>query len=228
MTTFFSVPTSDVTRTVSFTIDVDQAKDAYAFSHLWNNPMHGHVLSMHPIESDTPSVSIMNMSNEPMILVANSPTLGAYVIGHWHANEAVGVPLAAITSGHVQPSPYVIVLQDTTAFKCTAYLHRKKTNQPYYVREESVWLPKGVYTSIGHVAATLNQGITMRGERNGYIFHFVTHGGKLSVEASHKQPEPSFMEIVPLHTGLGLMEQDVVRLRTKERLDFPYGACCLI
>ncbi len=214
---------------MSFTIDVDQSnKDPHAFAHMWNNPMHGHVLSMHPIESDSPAVSIMNMSNEPMVLVANSQTLGAYVIGYWSGNEAVSVPLAAITSGGVPPSPYVIVLQDTPAFKFTAYLHRKKTNQPYYVREESVWLPKGVYTSMGHVAATLNQCITMRGERNGYIFHFVTHAGKLSVEASHKQPEPSFMEIVPLHLGFGLMEQDVVRLRTKERLDFPYAACCLI
>lgn len=231
MTTFISVPYGDVTRAVSFTINTENIeKLVRGFIDAWNDPFHGHVFTMEPaVAQEDEYVSLMNMSNEPMILVANKPYHGSYIIGQWEANEIRNVHMTAFIANSVEQTyPFVTVLQDTPVFKFTAYLHRKKSDQPYYVREDIISLPKGVYVGIGNVAATLNQNITMRGERNGFIVHFVTRGGKLCVEASHKQPEPSFVEIVPLHIGLGLVEQDVVRLRTKERLDFPYAPCCLI
>jgi hypothetical protein len=227
MTTFFSVPNSDVCRFVSFTINIqDLTTNSHLFVNAWNDPFHGHVFTMELAEEEY--VMVSNMSNEPMILAASSSQYGAYVIGQWGANEVMKIHLRAFTTGVFQTNPIVIVFQDTPIFKFTAYLHRKKTSQQYYAREEQIVLPKGVYIGIGHIAATLNQGITMRGERNGFIFHFVTRGGKLCVEASHKQPEPSFLEVVPLHTGLGLAEQDAMPLRTKERLEFPYSPYCLI
>jgi hypothetical protein len=96
------------------------------------------------------------------------------------------------------------------------------------VREETIVLPRGVYKDIGYIAATLNQGVGLRGERNGFIYNFITRGGKLAIEASHKQPEPSFMEIVPCNFGLGLMEQDVLHLRTNEKLVFPFDVVSVI
>ncbi len=223
-TTFFSVPHSDVTRTVSFIVDTNFSTNEFIES--WNDPFHGHVFS---IESEQDNhVTVLNKSTEPMILIANNPYSGAYLVGYWGSNEMQKMDVDVLMKGNIQSHSYFIAFEDHPVFKFTAYLHRKKSTQPYYVREETIALPKGVYCGIGHVAATLNQNITMRGERNGYIIHFVTRNGKLCIEASHKQPEPSFVEVIPLHYGLGLTEQDVVRLRTKERLDFPYAPCCII
>jgi hypothetical protein len=225
MPTFYSVPCNDVSRVVVFDVISDDLQD---FVMDWNSPIHGHVLMMQTLDKAVPTVSITNTSNERMIILVSSDVTGTFIIGFMEATETISVEMSVFKTGVLHSIPCVVVLEDTFVFKCTAYLHRKKITQPYYAREEILCLPKGVYMGIGHVAATLNQEIVMRGERNGYIYHFVTHGGKLSVEASHKQPEPSFMEIVPLHNGLGLLDQDVVRLRTKERLDFPYAPLCLI
>jgi hypothetical protein len=120
-----------------------------------------------------------------------------------------------------------LVLQETPIFEITAYLHRKKAGM-HYSRKDTVTLHPGIYYGIGNVAAGLNDSITMRGERNGFIYHFITRKGKISIESSHRQPDPSFLEIVPLIKSMGLTEDTTLRLRTKERIDFEYGACPII
>lgn len=226
--TFYSIPIADVTRVVTFSMDMKVVHDVQAFALAWNDPMFGHVLTAVQLQNEENSIAICNCSDEQMMLVLGHTSIGYSVLGIWQAGEVITLHLSTFVGMGFPALPYIAVMQDMNVFKCTAYLYRKKADQPYYIRDDIIRLPKGVYANIGHVAAALNQGIRMRGERNGFVFSFVTRGGKLCMEASHKQPEPSFIEIQPLQTTFGLLNQDVLRLRTKERLEFPYAACCLI
>lgn len=217
--TFYSVPINDVSRYVSFSLDISRLdNDASHLCELWNNPDFGHVLMMSIDEGHT--MIITNRSNEPMgLFAANHDILTSSCIGIFHPNHSMTLTWNSLVNGIYNG---FLVLSDIHVFTCTAYLHRKKIDTPYYTRVDDIILPKGVYTSIGHLAAVLNQQTSMRGERNGYIFQFISHKGRLSIESSHKQPEPSFLEVIP-HSGcLGLIEETALKLRTKERIDFPF------
>ena len=80
-------------------------------------------------------------------------------------------------------------------FEMTAYLYRRN-DKGFYTKIEYVTIPAGFYTNIHEFVAVLNSRIYMRGERNGFIYHFVVMGPMtIGVEASHRQPEPSVLQI---------------------------------
>lgn len=220
--TFYSIPVIDIDRLVTFSIDSENLQESWAVSS------HLHVFSLHIDEDNTDTCYITNNSSEIMALCAyENTTFSSFYIGTWQPNEIKHLLFSTLYQGVFQPE-YYFVLNDTPVFQVTAYIHRKKKSSGTYARQETITIHKGVYQGLGAVATALNHSINMRGERNGYIFHFITLKGKLSMEASHKQPEPSFMEIVPLVSNLGLTEESVLRLRTKERVDFPYSMTMLM
>lgn len=221
--TFYSVPVGNVQRHVVFSLN-DIFPTLRDLQLSWNNPAIGHVIMMSMGEND--QIWLSNQCNEDMVLCAYSNAIqGSFFIGHFAAMEMKMVNAEAFWSG--VPSDIYVVFNDTPAFDITAYLHRKKVGL-HYARKETVTLRQGVYFGIGNVAASLNDSVQMRGERNGFIYHFISKKGKLCIESSHRQPDPSFLEIIPRITSLGLTEDCTLRLRTKERLDFDYGACVII
>lgn len=221
--TFYSVPFADVDRTITFAFN-EYFPSVEELPARWNDPTFGHVFFLGMEEG---GYAITNNSHECMVLLGyNVSTRTSFCVETWAGNETKIIPFHTMTQGGI--SEPIVCFQDAAAFTITAYLHRKKTTNTHYARKEIVVLPKGVYFGVGSIAAALNQKVTMRGERNGYIYHFITKKGKLSIESSHKQPEPSFMEIVPMLTGLGMPEESVLRLRTKERVDFDYGVCNIL
>lgn len=222
--TFYSVPICDVSRHVVFNIYSHTTIDNEVFVSSWNDPTHGHVWNLEMFNGD---LWLGNKSGEDMALFAyNRTTMTSYGIGIWTSMEVRIVTLDEIYGGGKMAEVY-LVLQETPIFEITAYLHRKKAGM-HYSRKDTVTLHPGIYYGIGNVAAGLNDSITMRGERNGFIYHFITRKGRISIESSHRQPDPSFLEIVPLIKSMGLTEDTTLRLRTKERIDFEYGACPII
>lgn len=222
--TFYSVPIADVQRNVVFYIYNHTAIDFETFAMAWNNPTHGHVWK---IEIHDGALWLGNIGCEDMALFAyNRMTMTSYGIGIWAPSETRMITMEEIYEGGKMHDAY-LVIQPSPILDITAYLHRKKAGL-HYSRKDTVSLKPGIYFGIGNVAASLNDSITMRGERNGYIYHFITRKGKICIESSHRQPDPSFMEIVPLVKTMGLAEETTLRLRTKERLDFEYGVCQII
>ncbi len=221
--TFYSVPIADVQRHVIFQI-YNHINDFDTLVSSWNDPNHGHVWKMEIFNGD---LWLGNQSGEDMALFAyNKTSMVSYGIGIWTSSEFRMVTFEELYEGGKMVDTY-LVLQEQPIFDVTAYLHRKKAGL-HYSRKDTVVLKAGIYFGIGNVAASLNDSITMRGERNGYIYHFITRKGKICVESSHRQPDPSFLEIVPLAKTLGLTDDTTLRLRTKERVDFEYGACPII
>lgn len=108
-----------------------------------------------------------------------------------------------LTSEHIWCPP-IIVENDMPILHMYAELYRKK-ERGYYMREETIILPKGIYSCVQDAVDTLNRCIKMRGERGGFIYTFLCHKNqKLVVCSSHKQPEPSFLRITPLCYGIGM------------------------
>jgi len=220
--TFYSIPIASVQRHVSFTIP-NCCASLEDLANQWNDPKHGHVITM-SIYND--AVWLGNQSNEDMILYAfNMSSQKGYSIGFWNPSEFKEVPEDAFHKGSIMDT--YVAFTDIQAFAITAYLHRKKVGL-HYSRKDIITLPAGVYFGLGAIAASLNDSIKMRGERNGYIYHFISRKGKICIESSHRQPDPSFLEISPLSASLGLMEDTTLRLRTKERVDFEYSVCSII
>lgn len=219
--TYYSIPLDSIDRTVCFNMDISRGLDVT----LWNDPNAGHVFHLAIASEET--VWLSNKSNESMALCGfNNTSNYSFYVGAWQAYENKQFSIQDILQGNAPE--YFFVFNDIPSFKITGFIYRKKASAGYYTCEETVILPKGIYKGIGCIAAALNQQVSMRGERNGYIYHFITHKGKLSMEASHKQPEPSFMEVSPMNAGLGLVEQSVLRLRTKERIDFEYNVVSMM
>jgi hypothetical protein len=224
LVTFYSVPVANVQRYVSFTIHKPYTS-LEELSIQWNDPSHGHVITM-TVHND--SMWLGNQSNEDMILYAfNMSSQKGYCIGSWNPCEFKEVSEDALYNGSNMMIDTYIAFSDIQAFSITAYLHRKKAGL-HYSRKDVISLPAGVYFGLGAVAASLNDSIQMRGERNGYIYHFISRKGKICIESSHRQPDPSFLEIVPLTHSMGLTEDTTLRLRTKERVDFEYNVCSII
>ncbi|NDB86943.1 MAG: hypothetical protein EB127_30285 [Alphaproteobacteria bacterium] len=134
----------------------------------------------------------------------------------------------------------IIVTCATPVLRMTAYIYRKK-NAGYYIKEDVLVVPPGFYPSLDSFIACLNYNITMRGERNGYIFHFINGarnknpssidqlvGNSIGVEAAHRQPDPSHVIFEPLHTCLGLFDTVSLLLRTSKREYFPFEVANVI
>ena len=195
------------------------------FEEEWNDPAKGHVLQLQIVDNVT--VCIENTSNEDIYLCGNNyhiALLGPLQV-HFIGMDDLRGEVESVSPPFVSP-PFHVVFQDTPVFNTAAYLYRKKGG--YYTREETVYLLAGVYNSVAAISAALNANVNMRRERNGFVYNFITRNGRLSIEASHKQPEPSFLEITPLISGLGLTEPANLRLRTKERVDFPNTVSVLL
>jgi len=120
----------------------------------------------------------------------------------------------------------IIVLEDTPILYLYAELYRKN-GSGFYSRDETVVLKKGIYYNVQDVADALNRSIQMRGERGGFIYKFLhKNQAKLVVAAAHKQPEPSFLRIRPLHHGIGMTETVDIVLQTGSKFylhEWPCG-----
>jgi hypothetical protein len=135
-----------------------------------------------------------------------------HFLGVWEPYECKPVAIADLLATSIPPLEHpTLVLQDTVLFVINAFLYRKN-GAGYYTREEATILPAGFYWNIAEVIAMLNSRIAMRGERNGFIYHFVRSKiNGISAAATHRQPEPSSLEIytaqdpdpitMPLQTG---------------------------
>jgi len=175
--------------------------------------------------------TVLNKTNDTILLYGCIDNGIVQYIDKWEPNNMNFLLYDLLNPDLSKPSPfYMIVLQFVPILHLKAYLYRKKKNKTtaesgYYVVEETLYLPQGLYKDLTEVVAILNQTITLRGERNGFIYHFLTKNGKLVLESAHKQPEPSFIDITVLNNGIGLTENSTLRLRTRERLQFPDFPC---
>lgn len=177
-------------------------------------------------------------------------------IGHWAPYEDKVISIAEFmnvqiiqiqthSSSVILKSP-ILVMQDRPVFNLTAYIYKKPhknqetpTATPeFYMLNETVILQAGFYNTLSDLVAFINKNIKMRGERNGYIYHFVLgKSGKIGIEAAHRQPEPSFMLIEPLSfsgvlgvlgTPEGERESNTLHLRTSKRWMFDHPVAKVI
>jgi hypothetical protein len=111
----------------------------------------------------------------------------------------------------------IIAMEDTPIMSMYAEVYRKN-NRGVYNLSETVVLPKGIYYTVQYISDILNRHIEMRGERNGFIYTFSQKKHRLVVCAAHKQPEPSFLRITPLHANIGLTEEATIVLQTGSKL----------
>lgn len=166
-------------------------------------------------ETDATKVRIVNTSMEH-VLLKNVATFRPF--------ESLSIPLERLFRPMNTTWP-VVVLQEEPVLSLRAFLFRKK-DKGYYTRDELVSLPCGIYWTIEAFVATLNERIQMRGERNGFIYSFsVTRDGRLQMNAVHRQPKNSYIDVVPTSNVLGLCEQSSLILRTKGKLTFQNEVC---
>lgn len=208
-------------------------RTAADFINHWNGKMIIHNQhSLYMYLAETNQICVANTSTNGIYLfkeTPHDPSSSPIYFGYYAPNTAYLLNPALPSD----PPPYIIP-QDTPIFHVRAYIYTSQDNQTHYTREEVTYARAGIYPDTGALVAMLNSGIQMRGQRNGFIYHFihtplqkfskggVGSGTRLSIEASHRQPDPSFMEINPYPSALSLgfaQEKGVVLLRTKKRLD---------
>ena len=145
--------------------------------------------------------------------------------GSWAPGEMRVFTMAEFFSSSFGPSP-IMVMTTTPLFDVSAQLFRKR-DAGFYTKTEVLSIPPGFYRDLESFVAMLNLSVSMRGERNGYIYNFFirrTRKGEsfIGVEASHRQPEPSSIVIRPsvAAEALGLLEEINLPLRTNRRTVF--------
>lgn len=171
------------------------------------------------------SIHMYNSSPEFQYLFAES--FG--YLGSWGGYESKVIDIDSISRRQTSftlsrtpptaPSP-IVVLQDRPVFNMTAYIYKKK-DSGFYMINETFTIRTGFYDTLTTFIAFLNMNITMRGQRNGFIYQFI-HGktpGTIGIEAAHRQPEPSFLLIEPLSDVLGTQMGNnlTLKLRTSKR-----------
>lgn len=117
--------------------------------------------------------------------------------------------------------PYVVV-GDVPILRLKATLQRKNFGGSY-VREETLVIKSGVFHDEEEFVEHINKCITMRGERNGFIYHIEMKDGVLVVHATHRQPNGSFIEITPLYPLVGINKRVTFPLRTKGKVEFDWS-----
>jgi hypothetical protein len=168
--------------------------------------------------------------NDPEKIVITN--LGAYKVhlwtgiynyhGSWEPNTSLRIPLDDFLDGSKVKTGPIIVNQNTHIADVTVYLYRRNTDA-FYTRAESVIVPAGFYSSVESLVAILNSGITLRGERNGFIYQFITHYKKglvyIGIEASHRQPDPSVLHFTPTSfaSAFGVEDPFELLLRTNKK-----------
>lgn len=121
--------------------------------------------------------------------------------------------------------PYVVV-GDVPILHLKATLQRKNGGGSY-VREETLALRSGFFRDEDEFVDHINKCIMMRGERNGFIYHATMEYGVITLHATHRQPNGSFVEVTSLYpfAGISGMKKITFPLRTKGKveLDIPCG-----
>lgn len=225
----------------SFPINATMEISKYAdFINFWNAQAikYGqHTLNMSPDFTDASYVILTNLSCDKVHLWAGKSKNSYF--GSWEPQETRRFPLMNFLNGysyyeyHGNDMP-ILITKNTPVYEATAYLYRRKGREvtgDYYTKQEYVVLPAGMYKDMHTLVAIMNSNITLRGERNGYIYHFITDGrGTLGMEATHRQPEPSSVVFKPLLSDYGgciqfnnaFNDEVTLPLRTSKRV---YMAC---
>jgi hypothetical protein len=190
-----------------------------------------HELIMSHVENDASHILLTNMG--PRSLHLFSGTYGH--VGVWQSYEQKVVNVTFLTSATQtmshDPNLPILVMQDRPVFNMTAYIYKKKPEGEFYMLNDQVTIPAGFYANLCELVAIMNRNIKMRGERNGYIYHFIQgKNGTMGIEAAHRQPEPSFVLIEPLSTVLGMWEGEAhtLHLRTSKKYMFEYAVARII
>lgn len=230
-----------------YTFSFDSTFDPKMFNFITTNPINtigdlinnwnaqaikygNHTLAMTPYYDDAAYVYITNVSDIPVHMWASSNISNYF--GVWAPQEIRKVSVLDFVSmtftDYVLPPSPIIVTDTVSVFEATAYLYRRKASVvgEYYTKKELVMIHPGFYSDIVTFVAVLNSQIQMRGERNGFIYHFITDGKcRIGLEATHRQPEPSVL-VMQAHLGMnpcGLGfechdEQVTLPLRTAKRI----------
>ena len=172
------------------------------------------------VESDG-LVRLTNMSQHTIHLFANSHNY----IGCWTPYESLHIPITSFvtTTPIMSISDPIVVMHDRLVFQLTAYIYKKKQQGDFIVLNEEVVIPVGFYKNMTDLIAHMNKNIKMRGERNGFIYHFIQgKNGRMGIESSHRQPDPSFLLIKPTSCVLGMWENEphTLYLRTNKKYMF--------
>ena len=191
----------------------------------WNiKASNKHELIMNYEVDDPQHVCIQNMSQFTIHLFANSHGY----LGSWTPCESKRLQVMTFTTfanydANVYQTGPIVVMMPRPVFTLTAYIYSKKHESDFYILHEDVTIPPGFYRNTTELIAIMNKNIAMRGARNGFIYNFVQgKHGKIGIEASHRQPEPSFLLIKPLSFVLGMWEGEphTLQLRTNKRYIF--------
>lgn len=175
---------------------------------------YGNPLTMAYDNTDANKVILTNTSFENVVL-ANVATFGPY--------ESLSLSIDTLVQKTSFAWPKVIETEEPALF-LRAYLFRKN-EKGYYTRDEVVNVPSGIFWNLDGFVYALNLRISMRGERNGFIYSFSSKNGVLQMNAVHRQPKNSYMDIVPLSNVFGLNETSKLILRTKGKCTFPNEIC---
>lgn len=145
-------------------------------------------------------------------------------LGSWAPMEcrAIGIEEILGLTG-IPPSGPIVVASEHPLVQITAFLYRKK-GAGYYTRQQLVVIPPGFYSNTASLAAFLNlTAVSIRGERNGFIYNFSVYRGQLCIAATHRQPIPSQLMITPVSPmiGLDVGVEIAMPLRTNRYVAFP-------
>ena len=153
--------------------------------------------------------------------------LGTYgrIVVPASSTTRVSIADLVTTPQSIDPAVPIVVSRDVPVFHIEAVLHRKN-ERGSYVLTETVEARQGVYADEHAFVEMLNEGIRMRGERNGTIYHVIFNKRKcvLEVEATHRQPLPSEARVTPLGSSVLGFEEPVsfpLRTRGKATATFP-------
>lgn len=213
---------------LEFTITLPQGHKTLAdLVNTWNAnsvKLKKHILAMDADYSDPDYILLTNASD--FICHVWADTYSYY--GMWTPGEVRRFIITDFIADTIQApaaSP-IIISQDIVLFEMTAYLYRRNKSG-FYTKTDIAIVPSGFYKTPYALVATMNACITMRGERNGFIYNFIYDSatGLLGVEASHRQPEPSTLELAPLSPYLTASHM-TLPLRTAKRIYFPLPLPC--
>lgn len=112
--------------------------------------------------------------------------------------------------------PYVIT-SEVPILHLKATLQRKN-NGGFYTREETLTITSGFFKSEEELVDHINKCITMRGERNGFIYHVEIKYGEFIIHATHRQPKGSTIEVTPMLWTIGFPKKATFPIVTKAKL----------